>query len=293
MRNIKRIFTIGLAFLLMLCMSSCKWIENWVKDRSNRSYTIHFNANGGTGEMEDFFVESGDEGLLPNCTFTKEGYECLAWSTDKDGENCYSYIQKLTFLLPSSIKSGDTVELYAVWTTPGFTFNVNGMGFDYFANITDYEGTANTIIMPKFLSGYNIRNVSNGLFAEHTEIESVINFPSKDIPAQCFYGCTSLKSIIQKNGDLIGCVEEQAFYNCIALQEIQFSNVSKVEIGKEAFYGCTSIKKLVIPQTIEKIEANAFYGWTEDQTIEFLWHDENIFGEEWLNGCSAKIVWKA
>lgn len=76
------------------------------------------------------------------------------------------------------------------------------------------------------------------------------------------------------------------------MQELEFSTTSTITIGAEAFYGCTSIEKLIIPKTIEDIGKDAFYGWTENQTIEFLGHSENVFGKDWLNGCSAKIIWK-
>ena len=301
MKKMKKLFAIGLSVLLMFCMSSCGLIEKWVDYRSNRSYTIHFNANGGVGEMEDFFVERGEDGYLPACTFTKEGYECLAWSTDEDGDSLYGYIPNLTFYLPSSVKNGDTVDLYAVWTTPGFSFKVSGIGFLYSANIVSYSGEVKDVIVPAFTRDHyidsvtgcgTVRGCGKAVFSGHSEIESVKNFPDRDLAEKLFYDCTSLKRLELRNGNGIESVGYQTFYNCSDLEEIEFSKTSEVSIGEEAFYGCTGIKKIVIPRGITEIGASAFYGWTEEQTIEFLGHNENVFGEEWLNGCSAKIIWR-
>lgn len=302
MRILKRFLSILLVLISTLSLSSCKLVEWWIDKRSSRSYIIRFHANGGEGQMDDLVVENG-EGYLPACAFTREGYECMAWSTDESGKKLYTRLSNLTFWLPSGLKKNDIVDLYAVWTTPGFKFNVQGFNLQY-AIISSYTGTAKDVVVPAFTNGHYespsvvgsgpVKRIGSGIFAGHTEIETVSNLPVYDIPAKLFYECTSLKSISlwPGVGEKIEEVGAQAFYNCSSLESIEFVKNSNVSIGEEAFYGCTSIKKLVIPQHVEKIEANAFYGWTEEQTIEFTWHTENIFGDEWLNGCSANIVWR-
>lgn len=302
MKKIKRILSIVLAVAFILPLTSCKWIERWIEEQSNRSYTIRFHANGGTGEMADFFVEKGEDGYLPKCTFTKDGYECLAWSTDENGDRLYGYIPNLTFWLPNSVDDGDTVDLYAFWTTPGFTFTIQGWGLQT-GVIKKYEGNAKDVIVPSFTNGHYehdsisgcgaVTLLGSGIFADHTEIETISNLPIDGIPSKTFAGCTALKTISLRSGKGIHSAGERAFYNCSALQEISFENLisNTVSIGKEAFYGCTSIEKLVIPRPVEELGESAFYGWTENQTIEFLQYSENTFGEDWLKGCSAKIIW--
>lgn len=297
MRTIKRLLAFGLAAIFMFSLTSCSWIiEDWWEERTNRTYTVHFNANGGEGEMDDFLVKKGQDGFFPQCEFTKEGYESLAWSTDTEGRSLYGHIPNFTLWLPSSVKDGDTVELYAVWTTPGFEFDIQEMGFLVSAQITEYSGTVKDVIVPSFINfrldnGIGccfVMHISSGVFAGHTEMETVKNLNVNEIYDEVFYGCTSLKSIDFRTSDILS-VGNQAFYNCSNLQGLDLEATKT--IGKEAFYMCTSIKKLVIPKTITEIGADAFYGWTEDQTIEFLGHSENVFGEEWLNGCNANIIW--
>ena len=118
----KKILALAIIIVMTFCLTSCGLVERLIGLKADRTYTIRFNANGGEGEMGDYFVESGDDGWLPKCTFTKEGYECVAWGRDPEGKNYATQIDNLTFNLPSSVKNGDTVDLYAIWTTPGFTF---------------------------------------------------------------------------------------------------------------------------------------------------------------------------
>ena len=204
----------------------------------------------------------------------------------------------MKFWLPSSVKDGDTVELYAVWTTPGFSFRVEGVGFFESATIANYTGTAKDIIVPAFTNDHYLGstwgcgpvwNIASGVFKNHTEIETVSNHP-RDISSEVFYGCTSLKTMEARSG-YVGNIGDKAFYNCSSLEGIVLHEDLCEEIGAEAFYNCTSIQKIVIPEGVEEIGKDAFYGWGEGQTIEFASHSENLFGEEWLNGCSANIIW--
>ena len=49
------------------------------------SYTIKFNANGGTGTMEEMVVSNGDSVALPRGTFTSaEGNQFVGWNTKSD-----------------------------------------------------------------------------------------------------------------------------------------------------------------------------------------------------------------
>lgn len=311
MKQVKRVLAFIITCIFILSLTSCGlvkgWIDDWIDSKVNRTYTIHFNANGGQGEMEDYIVEKGDDGILPICQFTKEGYECIAWSWDPEGNSFATHIQNITFFLPSDVKDGDTIELYAVWTTPGFTFHVNAMGFLVSAVISNYRGDAKEVIVPAHING-NGDNINldsgggvfticssvdffeSGAFRDNTNIETLKNVNVRKIYSQVFYGCTSLKTIEFRKNVKISSIGKQAFYNCTALEGVLPTNEMK-SIGEEAFYMCTSIDKLVISENMEEIGANAFYGWTEAQTIEFTGHTENVFGEEWLNGCNATIIW--
>ncbi|MBQ4049038.1 MAG: leucine-rich repeat protein [Clostridia bacterium] len=287
----KKALTLILAVIMMFPLTSC----NLYKYLSNRTYTIHFNANGGEGEMDDFLVESGAEGYIPNCTFTKEGYECVAWGLDPDGKKIATHLANMTLTLPISVKNGGTIQLYAIWTTPGFEFKYNGIGFFHSVSIEHYFGNANHVIVPTWFQGSigsghgscSVDSFSSGVFKGHTEIESIKNIPlnlSKDL----FNGCTSLETI-KTRGSIIS-IGDRAFYNCSKLQNLNLAK-NLNSIGEEAFYMCTSIERLVIPATLDELGDKAFYGWTENQVIEFTKYAENPFGKKAFKGCNATIIW--
>ncbi len=294
----KKILALAITIVMTFSLTSCGLVEWLIGLKADRTYTIHFNANGGEGEMDDYLVESGDDGWLPKCTFTKEGYECVAWGLDPEGKDYASQIDNLTFNLPLSVKNGDTVELYAIWTTPGFSFELETMGFFGHWRITDYDGNASQVIVPAWYEGFygggygscHINGLASGLFMDHTEIESVKNIPINHLPSDLFNGCTSLEAIEIRDGVSVYDIDDRAFYNCSNLQGVELT-ANLDTIGEEAFYMCTSIEKLVIPAYLEELGDSAFFGWTEDQVIEFTRYSENPFGEEAFNGCNATIIW--
>lgn len=72
-----------------------------------KSYTIHFEANGGDGTMDDMVVSSLETATLPTAAFTKSGSVFLHWNTKADGSGV-NYIDGAT------VQPGD-LTLYAIW----------------------------------------------------------------------------------------------------------------------------------------------------------------------------------
>ena len=72
-----------------------------------RQYTLHFDANGGEGTMEDLTYTHGQDQSLTKCGFTRAGYAFLGWATAADGKVVYHDQQSLSI-------TQDTT-LYAVW----------------------------------------------------------------------------------------------------------------------------------------------------------------------------------
>lgn len=72
-----------------------------------QKYTLHFDANGGEGTMEDLTYTHGQDQSLTKCGFTRAGYAFLGWATAADGGVAYHDQQSLSI-------TQDTT-LYAVW----------------------------------------------------------------------------------------------------------------------------------------------------------------------------------
>lgn len=72
-----------------------------------QQYTLHFDANGGEGTMEDLTYTHGQDQSLTKCGFTRAGYDFLGWATAENGNVAYHDQQSLSI-------TQDTT-LYAVW----------------------------------------------------------------------------------------------------------------------------------------------------------------------------------
>ena len=97
------------------------YVNFTVKEKTAASYTIKFNANGGSGTMSDVVMTVGKSQNLPKNTFTRSGYTFLGWSKDKNASAAaYTDGQSVKDLAQSG-----TVTLYAIWKK-NTSSNVNG-----------------------------------------------------------------------------------------------------------------------------------------------------------------------
>lgn len=81
-------------------------------DISEFSYTVKFNANGGTGSMANQSFTYGAAKALTANAFTRTGYTFQGWATSPSGGKVYSNKQSVSNLATTS---GAVVNLYAVW----------------------------------------------------------------------------------------------------------------------------------------------------------------------------------
>ncbi len=98
-----------------------------VEEPAPETYTVSFNANGGTGEMLPVNnITSGTQYTLPQCGFSRSGYEFLGWALTADGE----------VIATETISITEDVTLFAKWqeseqppvqpTLYTVSFNANG-----------------------------------------------------------------------------------------------------------------------------------------------------------------------
>ena len=86
-------------------------------------YTLHYEANGGTGEMDDQIFQHGQAYPLEKCAFSREGYRFVGWATEPAGEVKYENQKsiKLENEFPNLKRDNDEVTLYAVWKEQSVT----------------------------------------------------------------------------------------------------------------------------------------------------------------------------
>lgn len=104
-----------------------KWTPN--------TYTIEYNANGGSGTMPNATHTYDSTKSLTKNTFTKENYMFMGWSTSSNGD--VEYIDEESV---KNLATSGTVTLYAVWMHKG-TIRIMVSGEYKMAQVYVYSGS--------------------------------------------------------------------------------------------------------------------------------------------------------
>ena len=90
-----------------------------------KQYVLHYDANGGTGTMEDQTFPHGQAHPLEKCAFSREGYSFVGWATEQKGKVEYEDQTniKLDKEFPNLKDDNDEATLYAVWQERDVTLN--------------------------------------------------------------------------------------------------------------------------------------------------------------------------
>ena len=86
------------------------------------TYTVRFNANGGTGNIDDQQFTYGTQQALTENSFSKTGYTFAGWATAPDGNKVHDDQAQVSNL---ASEQGAVVNLYAVWTPITYTVKFN------------------------------------------------------------------------------------------------------------------------------------------------------------------------
>ena len=93
---------------------------HWVR----QTYSVAFNANGGTGKMASQTIMKGVTAKLNANAFKRSGYTFIGWSKTKTG--------KIAYADKASVKdiaaAGQSVTLYAQWAVTNYKVAFNGNG---------------------------------------------------------------------------------------------------------------------------------------------------------------------
>lgn len=131
-------------------------------NKAPESYTLRFDANGGTGSMSSQTVTEGQTAKLKANSFTRTGYTFTGWNTKADGSGT-SYNDG------ASISPSSNMTLYAQWQSSTYTlcFDANG-GTGEMAAETAHFGMATQLPANGFtrekytFTGWNTRADGSG-----------------------------------------------------------------------------------------------------------------------------------
>ena len=141
------------------------------------TYSIAFDANGGSGSMKTQTVKYGERVALPKNIFTRSGFQFVGWATSKNTSKA-SYMNCAT--VKNLADAGKTATLYALWTSTAkslsaaqvqrytVAFNPNG-GTGKMASTTADVGTAVKLPANAFVrqgytfTGWNTKTDGRGM----------------------------------------------------------------------------------------------------------------------------------
>ena len=89
--------------------------ELTVKVKIQKYYTVHFDANGGSGTMSDQEFEYGVAGSLSENSYVREGYSFIGWNRVVDGGSHGDYYYDKGTVQDLTDVGAGTVTLYAQW----------------------------------------------------------------------------------------------------------------------------------------------------------------------------------
>ena len=140
------------------------------------TYTIHYDANGGTGQMDDQIIELGTSTSLTTNAFAKTDATFGGWNTAQDGSGT-SYPDN--YSITSDLgNADDVITLYAQWIKPvhyyvhfdpnGGTGSMNNQEFTY--NDPAEPLTANTFTRTNYVfKGWNTAADGSGTHYDNEE----------------------------------------------------------------------------------------------------------------------------
>lgn len=165
------------------------------------TYSVKFDANGGTGEMQNESFAFNETKALTQNTFTKEGNEFGGWNTQADGKGVsYQDEEKVNRL---ATEKDAVVTLYAQWkkdlNAEGITVTIAGAdkliynGKAKKPNVTVMDGSTD---ITKFCSFTYTNNVNAGKTGAENAPTVTVSVKATNAP---YYGTRTQKFTIQKD----------------------------------------------------------------------------------------------
>lgn len=224
--------------------------ENSSESETKASYIIKFDANGGTGEMNEITVEAGSEVTISANTFSRDEWAFAGWNTKSDGTGT-PHDDKAKITLNADIT------LFAQWavTVENVVNAINSLK----------EGT-HTVCVVGEIDEAMLKNIGEVLRSnENVKVNLDLS------------KTTGLVKIGDFEIDGRRC---WIFDSCVSLIGIKIPE-SVISIVDGTFWGCTSLTDVEIPKNVTSIGYNAFTGCRN--VIRLSISDDNKYYRDFNN----------
>lgn len=246
--------------------------------------SIVFNANGGSGTMENQKLETNETGTLSKCTLNRAGYLFAGWATTASGE--VAYVDQAEYTMGTSSEN----ILYAVWIIADYriTYELNE-GINNKDNPVGYDVIDETITLKEpSRNGYTF----NGWFSDASCKNAASSIPKGSTGDKKFYASwTPNQNTISfdANGgegrmdDMTGATDSVILlpYSTFSRQGYKFmgwavsstgsksySEGGTYTVGKDSQYILYAVwqANTNTPYTVNHYKANLDAGYTLDET---------------------------
>ena len=138
---------------------------------------------------------------------------------------------------------------------------------DETATITKYTGTGSNVTIPKQLENHKVTMIGSQSFKDNQSLKKIeISNNISTIDWMAFAGCTNLEEVVFTEPSKIEVLPFELFVNCSSLTTINIPSSVK-EIKPLCFAGCAALTHVVIPEGVELIGRQAFSECTNLQSI--------------------------
>lgn len=146
-------------------------------------------------------------------------------------------------------------EAFQKWKEYSFSLDLSECIIDTIPQKVFESFYIDKIILPKTLIRIEEGAFKKGILGEINMSETLnLEYIGKD----AFYACTRVKKWIFPIFYKIICIEENAFFNCVNLNEIDLTNCNRLKIIKRNTFFHSYLKKVKLPIFLEEIEEYAF-----------------------------------
>ena len=231
---------------------------------SKGSYTIVFNANNGTGTMNNQVCAFDEEITLSANTYTRTGYTFAGWNTQSNG-NGTSYSDKASV---KNLASSGSMTLYAQWTPITYTiaFNGNG-GTSTMSSVSCTYDSAKTLPTCTFtktgysFDGWNTKADGTGIsYADKVSVKNLTSTQGGTVTLYAKWKANTYTVAFNSNGgtgtmsSMTGCTYDNTYYltdNKFKLTGYMFAGWNTKADGTGTSYAdCATVANLATSGTV-------------------------------------------
>lgn len=258
----------------------------YFKTAGTSTYTISYDAAGGSGAPAAQTKEYGSDLTFPDTTPTRDGYVFLGWADSASAVEAayvsgdsYTVSSAKTFYAVWMVDHGSCGDS-ANWNISGSTLHITGSGAmaDYSAGTAPWyavRGSIDTVIVDAGItrigdySFYALNKLKGNSTTSHGTMQTHISLPTTltEIGAYAFSECRSISPEINLPNSLIS-IGQGAFENCWFLVSIVIPE-KITYIGNDTFSSCICLRSIEIPAGVTEIGNRAFFGCVSLKNVAY------------------------